>query len=84
MSIRPNVDGFDAHFLLVESDLLEILKLSKNITIQDKDKANFCFHSEVLSHPKAQCHWITPSGTTEQCNEIQYLWGKRYGIRVLL
>ncbi|XP_017309341.1 receptor-type tyrosine-protein kinase FLT3 isoform X2 [Ictalurus punctatus] len=61
---------------VLENDLLEILKLNKHVTIQDKDKANFCFHIEVLSHPKAQCHWITPRGTIVQCDTTQYLWGK--------
>ncbi|KAB5533244.1 hypothetical protein PHYPO_G00129570 [Pangasianodon hypophthalmus] len=61
---------------VLENDLLEILELNKHFTIQDKDKANFCFHSKVLSHPKAQCHWITPSGTVVQCSETQYLWGE--------
>lgn len=64
-------------FLSAEDDLLEILKLNKDVTIQDKDKANFCFHMEVLSYPKVQCHWINPSGSTVQCTETEYLWGKR-------
>ncbi|XP_060755802.1 receptor-type tyrosine-protein kinase FLT3 [Neoarius graeffei] len=59
-----------------ENDFLEIPKLKKHIMIQHKDKAKFCFQSEVLSHPKAQCHWITPSGTIVQCSETQYLWGE--------
>lgn len=79
-----NIDGSDACFHSVENDLLEILKLNKHVTIQDKDKANFCLQSEVLSHPKALCRWITPRGTTVQCTETQYLWGKRYALHALL
>ncbi|GAA6100137.1 receptor-type tyrosine-protein kinase FLT3 [Tachysurus ichikawai] len=61
---------------VIENDMLEILKLNKSVTIQEKDKANFCFHAEVLSHPKAQCHWISPSGIVVQCSETRYLWGE--------
>ncbi|KAG7317575.1 hypothetical protein KOW79_018610 [Hemibagrus wyckioides] len=61
---------------VLEDDMLEILKLNKSITIEKKDQANFCFHTDVLSHPKAQCHWITPSGMVKQCSEKRYLWGE--------
>ncbi|KAK3541484.1 hypothetical protein QTP86_027236, partial [Hemibagrus guttatus] len=70
-----SADGSDAPFLSVEDDMLEILKLNKTVTIEKKDQENFCFHTEVLSHPKAQCHWITPRGIVKQCSETRYIWG---------
>ncbi|KAF7691659.1 receptor-type tyrosine-protein kinase FLT3 isoform X2 [Silurus meridionalis] len=61
---------------VLENDFLELLKLNKSITIQEKDIANFCIQSKVHSNPKAQCQWITPKGSIVQCMETRYFSGE--------
>ncbi|XP_062841299.1 receptor-type tyrosine-protein kinase FLT3 [Trichomycterus rosablanca] len=60
---------------VLEQDLIEVLKLDSDVRILYNEKADFCFKAQVLSHPKAQCHWITSNGTKVQCVETQYHWG---------
>ncbi|XP_072545222.1 receptor-type tyrosine-protein kinase FLT3 [Salminus brasiliensis] len=58
-----------------EKDFIQVLELKEFFIIKKPEKANFCFQAQVLSHPKAQCYWITPNGSKVQCEETQYLWG---------
>ncbi|TSK98454.1 Receptor-type tyrosine-protein kinase FLT3 [Bagarius yarrelli] len=59
---------------VLENDLLEILKLNKDVTIQEKDKASFCFNVEVSADPKVQCHWITPRDVVLRCSKKRSFW----------
>ncbi|KAG9283346.1 receptor-type tyrosine-protein kinase FLT3 [Astyanax mexicanus] len=60
---------------VLDKDLIDILELKENIIIKETEKDKFCVQVQVRSHPKAQCHWITPNGTKVQCDETQHLWG---------
>lgn len=57
---------------LTENDKIDILRLNENNSILAQNKASFCFQALVFSHPKAQCHWITPNQSKIECEETNY------------
>ncbi|XP_056594086.1 receptor-type tyrosine-protein kinase FLT3 isoform X2 [Triplophysa dalaica] len=64
-TVNTYVKVFDNH-------KIDILQLNENSSILAQNKASFCFQALVFSHPKAQCHWITPNQSQIQCEETRY------------
>ncbi|KAI7792364.1 putative receptor-type tyrosine-protein kinase FLT3 [Triplophysa rosa] len=55
-----------------DNDKIDVLQLNENSSILAQNKASFCFQALVFSHPKAQCHWITPNQSKIECEETHY------------
>lgn len=64
--------SMNTYVKVFESDQIDILQLNENNSILAQNKASFCFQARVFSHPKVQCHWITPNQSKIECKETHY------------
>lgn len=67
-----SIHSVNVHVKVFEHDQIDILQLNENNSIAVQNKTSFCFQAQVFSHPKVQCHWITPNHTKIKCEETNY------------